>query len=48
MVNTVSVLPREFSNCEIVQLNLVRRMNDKYSYMYETVRPKAVLDALRD
>ena len=46
--NTVSVLPRTFTNSEIVQLNLVRRMSDNHSYMYETVRPKIVMLALKE
>ena len=48
VVNTVSVLPRQFNNCEIIQLNLVRRMSDNHSYMYETVRPKVVIEALKE
>ena len=47
-INTVSVLPRSFSNTEVIQLNLVRRLTDKHSYMYETVRPKVVMDALKE
>jgi hypothetical protein len=43
---TVSILPREFNDTKIIQLKLMRRMAYKKPYLYETIRPNVVLEAL--
>ena len=45
--NMVAKLPRQFSDTYVIQLDLKRRINDKNSYMYECIRPKAILLALK-
>jgi len=37
-----SVIPRNFNNTSTVQVQLMRRLNDKRPYMYETIRPSKV------
>jgi hypothetical protein len=43
---TVSILPRDFNDTKIIQLKLMRRMAYKKPYLYETIRPNVVLEAL--
>lgn len=42
----VDVLPRSFDQMLTVQLKLKRRLEYKSDYMFETISPKAIYDAL--
>lgn len=44
---TVNILPRQFNEASVIQLMLMRRMEYKSPYLYETVRPKKIYDAAR-
>ena len=46
--NTVKNLPRNFDETSTIQLDLKRRINDSHSYIFETIRPRVVLDALNE
>lgn len=41
------ILPRKFDESSIVHVQLMRRMNYKHPYMYETVRPSKVYEAAK-
>jgi hypothetical protein len=41
------VLPRKFDETSTVQVQLMRRMNYKSPYMYETIRPLKVFNAAK-
>lgn len=44
---TASILPRSFNEASVIQLMLMRKMEYKNPYMFETIRPKKVYDAAR-
>lgn len=39
---TATILPRNFDDASVVQLMLMRKMEYKNPYMFETIRPKKV------
>jgi len=41
------VLPRAFDDTATIQVKLMRKMNYKVPYMYDVIRPQAVLDAAK-
>jgi hypothetical protein len=45
---TTKNLPRFFNETHTIQIDLKRRISDTHSYMFETVRPKLVLEALNE
>jgi len=45
--DTVKVLPREISNSSVIHLALMRRMDYKTPYMFETVRPARIYNACK-
>lgn len=44
---TASILPRQFDDASVVQVMLMRKMEYKTPYLFETIRPKKVYDAAR-
>ena len=44
---TVNQLPRNFTQSQTIQLQLFRKLSYSKPYLYETIRPKAVLAAAR-
>lgn len=42
----ITVLPRSFSDMHTVQIKLKRHMDHKTDYMFETIRPAVICDAL--
>ncbi|XP_061399099.1 uncharacterized protein LOC133334797 [Musca vetustissima] len=44
---TVTSLPRNFDQAQVIQLHLKRRMAYQHDYMTETIRPAKVIDAAR-
>jgi len=45
--DTVKVLPREITNSSVIHLALMRRMDFKTPYMFETVRPAKIYNACK-
>ena len=43
---TLHILPRQFNETKIIQLELMRRMQYKRPYMKENIRPKVIIEAL--
>jgi hypothetical protein len=44
---TLNILPRCFDESHIIQIEFMRKMEYKKPYLYETIRPKIVLEAIR-
>lgn len=44
---TEKVLPRKITNSSVVHLALMRKMEYKHPYLYETIRPKKVYEACK-
>ena len=44
---SVNQLPRNFSQSQTIQLRLFRKLSYTKPYLYETIRPRVVLEAAR-
>lgn len=44
---TANILPRRFNETSVIQLMLMRKMEYRTPYLYETVRPKKIYDAAK-
>lgn len=44
---TAQILPRNFNDASVIQLMLMRKMEYKTPYLFETIRPKKVYEAAK-